>query len=74
MNDSDSDVLGYLAQYPGATTACGMLIRYSVYGNYADAITSIQWGVRMDFNPGPGGAVVGGAILFDPNVVETMSQ
>ncbi len=74
MNDSDGVVLDYLAKYPGAVAACEMEIRYSAYGNYADAISSLQWGVRLDFEPGPGGGVVGGAILFDPNVIENLGH
>ena len=59
---------------PSATTACGIQIKYSIYGNYADYVSSLTYGVRFGFTPGFGGSVVTDLTLFDPNVVPTLGQ
>ena len=74
MYENANDLLGYLATYPGATAACGIEVKYSIYGNYADYISSLQYGVRFGLNPGFGGSVVSDLTLFDPNVVATLGQ
>jgi hypothetical protein len=74
MYENADDLLEYLKIYPSATAACGIQIKYSPYGNYADYISSLQYGVRFGLTPGFGGAVVTDLTLFDPNVVATLGQ
>jgi hypothetical protein len=74
MYENANDLLNYFATYPAATAACGIEIKYSIYGNYADYISSLQYGVRFGLNPGFGGSVVSDLTLFDPNVTSTLGQ
>jgi hypothetical protein len=68
MYTSVSTLLDWLAAHPNAYTACGIIIRYSPYGNYADYISSIQNGVRLSVTQGGGfGRIVDGT-LFDPTL------
>jgi hypothetical protein len=74
MYQSGQDILDWLSSHPGATSACNIQIKYSVYGNYADFISSLTNGVRISLNPGFGGSVVSDMTLFDPNIVATLGQ
>jgi hypothetical protein len=61
MYTSVSDVLAWFSEHPGAYAACGMITRYSPYGNYADYITTSNNGVRLGITQGGGyGRVVDG--------------
>ncbi len=61
MYTSVSDVLAWFSEHPGAYGACGMITRYSPYGNYADYITTSNNGVRLGITQGGGyGRVVDG--------------
>jgi hypothetical protein len=61
MYTSVSDVLTWFSSHPGAYAACGMITRYSPYGNYADYITTSNNGVRLGITQGGGyGRVVDG--------------
>jgi hypothetical protein len=81
MYDNADEVFAFLAAHPdvsatqqGAQSDCGIEIKYSVYGNYADYISSNTNGVRLGFTPGFGGSVVTDVTLFDPNVVAALGQ
>jgi hypothetical protein len=74
MNDGASVVLDYLAKYPAAVSDCTMIVKYSPYGNTVEAISSLQYGVRLDYTDTASGPVVSDAILFDPNVTQVLGQ
>ncbi len=74
MYDLAANLLGYIEKYPLATTACGIQIKYSIYGNYADYISSLTNGVRFGLNPGFGGAVVSDLTIFNPSIVPLLGQ
>ena len=69
MYTSAKTILEWFTAHPGASTSCGMIFRYSPYGNYLDFITSTTNGVRLSINPGAGGGRVVDAVLFDPTVI-----
>ena len=39
MYSTVATILDWLGNHPGSYDACGIIIRYSPYGNYADYIT-----------------------------------
>ncbi len=59
-------ILDWFAAHPGAYQACGIIIRYSPYGNYADYITSLTNGVRLGITQGGGFGRVVDVTLFTP--------
>jgi hypothetical protein len=59
-------VLDWLAKHPGTYESCGLIIRYSPYGNYADYITSLTNGVRLGITQGGGFGRVVDVTLFVP--------
>ncbi len=81
MYDNADEIFNFLAKYPdlagnnqGAASDCGIQIKYSIYGNYPDYISSLTNGVRLGFTPGFGGSVVTDVTLFDPNVVASLGN
>jgi hypothetical protein len=74
MYDNAATILDWLTQHPGAAAACGVQLKYSIYGNYPDFISFNTNGVRLGLNPGFGGSVVSDGTLFDPNIVSTLGQ
>jgi len=74
MYDNAATILDWLAQHPGAQAACGVQLKYSIYGNYPDYVSSLTNGVRFGLNPGFGGSVVSDVTVFDPNVVASLGQ
>ncbi len=74
MYDNAATILDWLAQHPGAQAACGVQLKYSIYGNYPDYISFLTNGVRIGLNPGFGGSVVSDGTLFDPNIVAALGQ
>jgi hypothetical protein len=74
MYDNADSILNWIAANPSSVADCGIQIKYSIYGNYADFISFLQNGVRFGLNPGFGGAVVSDVTLFDPNVVASLGQ
>jgi hypothetical protein len=74
MYDYGVNILSWLTAHPGAISDCGIQIKYSIYGNYPDYISSLTNGVRFGLNAGQGGSVVVDGTLFDPNVVATLGQ
>jgi hypothetical protein len=80
MYDNGANILGWIAAHPAATNDCGIQIKFSIYGNYADYISfginpgeSIS-GTRIGLNPGFGGSVVSDVTIFDPNVVASLGM
>jgi hypothetical protein len=59
-------ILDWFSQHPGTYQACGIIIRYSPYGNYADYITSTTNGVRLNITQGGGFGRVVDVTLFVP--------
>ena len=74
MYENASDILNWIAAHPNATNDCQIEIKYSIYGNYADFISSLTNGVRFGLNAEYGGACVTEVTLFDPNVVAGLGQ
>ncbi len=59
-------ILNWLAQHPGSYQNCGIIVTYSPYDNYADYITSIANGVRLNITQGGGFGRVVDVTLFVP--------
>jgi hypothetical protein len=74
MYDNAQGILTWIANHPSATTDCNIQIKYSIYGNYADFISSLTNGIRFGLNAGYGGSVVVDGTVFDPNVVASLGQ
>lgn len=66
MYDAASTVLDWITAHPGSEQSCNIIVRYSIYDNYIDYITSLSAGVQLDINQGGGYGRVVGAIVFDP--------
>lgn len=74
MYDNAATILNWIAAHPGAVASCGVEIKYSIYGNFADYISFLNNGVRFGLNPGFGGSVVSDGTIFDPNVIPSLGQ
>ncbi len=61
-----SVILDWFTTHPGAYQSCGIIIRYSPFGNYADYITSLTNGVRLGITQGGGFGRVIDVTLFTP--------
>lgn len=59
-------ILDWFASHPGSYDGCGMIVRYSPFGNYADYITSLTNGVRLGITQGGGFGRVVDVTLFVP--------
>jgi hypothetical protein len=68
------DILDWISAHPNATTDCQIEIKYSIYGNYADYISSLANGIRVGLNAGFGGSVVTDGTVFDANIVPSLGQ
>jgi hypothetical protein len=66
MYDSAASILSWITNHPGSEDNCNIVVRYSIYNNYVDAITSMSAGVQLDINTGGGYGRVVGVIAFDP--------
>ncbi len=66
MYSSAETIVTWLSTHPNAQNACGIIVRYSVYDNYPDYITSISGGVRLNIEQGAGFGRVVDAITFAP--------
>lgn len=60
------NILDWLGAHPNARQACGMVIRYSPFNNYADYITSLTNGVTLGVTQGGGFGRVVDVTLFVP--------
>ena len=61
-----ANILSWLEGHPGTYAACGIVIRYSPFGNYADYITSLTNGVRLSVTQGGGFGRIVDVTLFVP--------
>jgi hypothetical protein len=68
MYDPASNILDWITNHPGSEDSCNIIVRYSVYNNYVDYITSLSAGVQVDINQGGGYGRVVGATIFDPTL------
>ena len=66
MYSSVGVLLDFLSTHPGLYDACGLIIRYSPYDNYADYITSLNNGVQVEVTQGGGYGRIVGALMFVP--------
>ncbi len=66
MYSPTEQILDWLIQHPNATQECGMIIRYSPFGNYPDYITSTVNGITVGITQGSGKGRVVDVILFPP--------
>jgi hypothetical protein len=74
MYQDGQTILDWINSHPNSKNDCQIEIKYSIYGNYADYITSLSNGVRISLNAGFGGSVVADMVTFDPNIVPTLGQ
>jgi hypothetical protein len=80
MYDNADTVLNWIAANPSSVADCGIQIKYSIYGNYADYITFGVYpglpiaGARYGLNAGYGGSVIADVTIFDPNIVASLGQ
>jgi len=56
----------WFQNHPGTYASCGIITKYSPYGNFIDFITSTTNGVRVDITTGGGFGRVVGAVVFAP--------
>jgi hypothetical protein len=68
MYDSAASILDWITAHPGSQDACNIIVRYSIYDNYVDYITSMNAGVELDINQGGGYGRVVGVVAFDPTL------
>jgi hypothetical protein len=68
MYDSAASILEWITAHPGSEDTCQIIVRYSIFDNYVDYITSLSAGVQVDINQGNGYGRVVGAIAFDPTL------
>ncbi len=61
-----ANILDWLANHPGSTTSCGIVVRYSPYNNFPDYISSLTNGIRLGITQGGGFGRVVDSILFVP--------
>jgi len=66
MYSSAETIVTWLSTHPNAQNSCGIIVRYSVYDNYPDYITSLSGGVRVNIEQGAGFGRVVDAISFAP--------
>jgi hypothetical protein len=69
MYDSAASMLQWIADHPSSEINCGLIVRYTVYDNYVDYITSLTAGVRLSFSTGTSLGRVDAIVAFDPNLV-----
>jgi hypothetical protein len=66
MYDTVAGIQDWFLAHPGAYANCGMITTYSPYDNYADFITSVTNGVRLNITQGGGYGRVVDVTLFVP--------
>jgi hypothetical protein len=65
MYSTTDRMLDWLNAHPSAYADCGIIIRYSPFGNYPDAVTSLTNGVRVGITQGGGKGRVVDATLWN---------
>ncbi|HEY2902048.1 MAG TPA: hypothetical protein VGL59_15815 [Polyangia bacterium] len=72
------DILDWFADHPQGAADCDLVIRYSLFGNQVDFITTRATGVRFGINPGINAGNNAGRVVdvtvFDPNVVFSLGN
>lgn len=66
MYDTVAGIQEWFLAHPNAYSNCGMITTYSPYDNYADYITSVTNGVRLNITQGGGYGRVVDVTLFVP--------
>jgi hypothetical protein len=66
MYDTVAGIENWFLAHPGAYSTCGIITTYSPYDNYADFITSVTNGVRLNITQGGGFGRVVDVTLFVP--------
>ena len=72
MYDNSDSVISWINAHPGSVSDCGIQIKYSIYGNYADYITFGVYpgypisGTRFGLNAGYGGSVIADVTTLRP--------
>src|SRR5205823_1426357 len=61
-----AQLLDWINKHNTAATGCGIIVRYSPYGNYPDYITSLSNGVEVSITQGGGFGRVVSTDLFVP--------
>jgi hypothetical protein len=66
MYGSVQAIVDWIDDHPGVHDACGLVVRYSPYGNFPDYIISTAYGVRVGVTPGGGYGRVNDASMWVP--------
>jgi hypothetical protein len=69
MYDSAASVLKWITDHPTSEVNCQLIIRYTIYNNYVDFITSLSTGVQLSFSTGTALGRVDAVVAFDPTLV-----
>jgi hypothetical protein len=72
MYEPATTILNWIAAHPSARADCGIVVQYSIYGNYANIIESNQYGVQVGLNASYGSAVVTDLTIFDTNIIPSL--
>jgi len=68
MYDTAASILDWIAAHPGSETNCNLVVRYTIYDNYVDIISSLNAGVKVDIGTGAGAGRAVGAVAYDPTL------
>jgi hypothetical protein len=72
------DILDWFAAHTTAAADCDLVVRYSIYGNQVDFITTRATGVRFGINPGVNAGNQAGRVvdvtLYDPNIFASLGN
>ncbi len=74
MYEPATTILNWITAHPTALADCGIVIQYSIYGNYANIIESNHYGVQVGLNASYGSAVVTDLTVFDTNVIPSLGN
>ena len=68
MYDSAASLLNWITNHPGSETNCQIIVRYTIFDNYVDVITSLSAGVTLYFSTGTSLGRVSAIQAFDPTL------
>ena len=66
MYSSAETIIQWVSDHPGSQDSCGIIVRYSPYGNFPDYISSLSYGVRLSIEAGAGYGRVVDATAYAP--------
>jgi hypothetical protein len=69
MYDSAASILEWITSHPSSEINCQLIVRYTIYDNYVDFITSLSSGVQLSFSTGTALGRVDSVVAFDPTLV-----